>query len=87
LESYLKGRGLPLASIKVRVFSSLVMLASIAGLYRFTDVMAIVQGALIGQIVCFIGMATIVYADSKEGDRSRIDRALAQELEISTSVS
>ena len=69
LESYIKGRGRPMATIGLRVFSAVAMLASIALLYPITNVLSIVQGSLVGQVVCVIGLSLIVYKDAKEVDR------------------
>ena len=63
LESYVKGRGNPLAMIHIRLASAVVMLASIAVLYSFSGAYAILQGALAGQIVCLIGLAALIYRD------------------------
>lgn len=65
LESYVKGRGRPLATIRLRAVSAAVMLASIAVLYPLTGMMSIVQGSLVGQVVCFLGLVAIVYDDSR----------------------
>ncbi|MGV3483915.1 MAG: lipopolysaccharide biosynthesis protein [Planctomycetaceae bacterium] len=65
LDSYVKGRGRPLASIRIRVFSAIVMLVAIAALYPVTGILSIVQGSLVGQVVCFLGLAAIVYSDAQ----------------------
>lgn len=63
LESYVKGRGNPLATIHIRLVSAMAMLVSIAMLYSFTGAYAILQGALVGQIVCLLGLVALVYRD------------------------
>ena len=63
LESYVKGRGNPLATIRIRVGSAAVMLIVTLGLYPLTNVFAILQGALVGQIVCLAGLAALIYRD------------------------
>lgn len=63
LESYVKGRGNPLATIHIRLASAVVMLVVIGLLYSLTGAYAILQGALIGQIVCLFGLAALVYRD------------------------
>lgn len=63
LESYVKGRGKPLATIHIRLVSAMVMLVSIAMLYSFTGAYAIVQGALAGQIMCLLGIVALIYRD------------------------
>jgi antigen flippase len=73
LESYVKGRGRPLATIRIRVISAVAMLIVIAAFYRATGVLSIIQGSLVGQVVCLLGLAAIVYkdaigAESKEAD-------------------
>jgi enterobacterial common antigen flippase len=71
LESYIKGRGKPMATIRIRMLSTIVMLASIAALYPFTGILAIIQGSLVGQIVCFFGLSIFVYKDAERIDRLR----------------
>lgn len=63
LDGYLKGRGRPLAPIRARVFSAVVMIGVTAMLIDSQGALAIAIGALAGQIVCLIWLAAIVYAD------------------------
>lgn len=72
LESYLKGRGQPMATIRIRILSAVVMLVAIMFLYPFTNIFAIIQGSLLGQVVCLMGLSTIVYQDAEQCDRSRV---------------
>jgi len=75
LESYLKGRGQPMATIRIRVLSAVFMLVAIAFLYPVTSIFAIIQGSLLGQVVCLIGLSIIVYQDAVQCDRSRVSNA------------
>jgi enterobacterial common antigen flippase len=65
LESYVKGRGNPLATVRIRVISAFVMLLVILGLYPVTNVFAILQGALVGQVACLAGLVLLIYHDIK----------------------
>ncbi|MEM9827530.1 MAG: hypothetical protein AAF958_13140 [Planctomycetota bacterium] len=65
LDSYLKGRGRPLASVRARVVATVVMLATVALLYPFYQVTAVAMAALLGQLVCLAWVSAIVYADSR----------------------
>lgn len=65
LESYVKGRGNPLATVRIRVISAIVMLLVILGLYPITNVFAILQGALVGQLACLAGLVLLIYHDVK----------------------
>jgi enterobacterial common antigen flippase len=70
LESYVKGRGRPMSTIGLRAFSAVAMVVSTVVLYPYTNVMSIVQGSLVGQIVCVIGLALIVYSDARDNSQS-----------------
>ncbi len=72
LESYVKGRGRPLATVRIRIVSALVMLAVIAILYPLTGVLSVIQGSLVGQVVCFLGLAAIVYNDTEEDESQEV---------------
>ena len=63
LDSYLKGRGRPLAPIKARGFSILVMIVAAVILVPQLGTVAIAMSALAGQVVCLIWLSAIVYAD------------------------
>lgn len=65
LESYVKGRGRPLASIRIRLISVIVMLIAVAALYPVTGILSIVQGSLVGQVVCLLGLTAIVYGEAR----------------------
>ncbi len=64
LESYIKGRGRPLAAVAGRIVAAIAMLAAIAVLFCRTGALSIAQGALVGQVVCLFAMAYIVYRDA-----------------------
>ncbi|WP_146513411.1 lipopolysaccharide biosynthesis protein [Rubripirellula amarantea] len=63
LDSYLKGRGRPLAPIKARGFAMLVMMATTWLLFPSMGTLSIAAAALSGQVVCLIWLSAIVYAD------------------------
>jgi O-antigen/teichoic acid export membrane protein len=63
LDSYLKGRGRPLAPIKARGFAMLVMLVTALALVPHYGTVAIAMAALAGQVVCLIWLSAIVYGD------------------------
>lgn len=73
LESYVKGRGRPLASIRIRLVSAVVMLIATAALYRISGILSIVQGSLVGQIVCLFGLLVVVYSDVRSGGSQNPD--------------
>ena len=64
LENYVKGRGRPLAAVSIRIGAAIVMLISIGILYSRSGILSIVQGSLIGQIFCLIGVVWLVYSES-----------------------
>ena len=63
LDSYLKGRGRPLAPVRARFLAIVVMLSVAAGLYEAYAALAIAMAALAGQVVCFLWLTSIVYSD------------------------
>lgn len=63
LDSYLKGRGRPLAPIKARGCAMLVMFITALVLVPSQGTVAIAMAALAGQVVCLIWLSAIVYAD------------------------
>lgn len=63
LDSYLKGRGRPLAPIRARFLAIVVMLAVAAGLHGTYGTLSIAMAALAGQVVCFAWLSSIVYSD------------------------
>ena len=68
LDSYLKGRGRPLAPIKARGFAMLVMFVTAIALVPVYGTVAIAMAALAGQVVCFVWLSAIVYADVGQSD-------------------
>lgn len=66
LDSYVKGRGRPLVSIRCRAAAAVSMLL-VAWWYLPTDgAVAIAKAALVGQVVCLVWLSAIVYADVSE---------------------
>ncbi|KAA1260427.1 hypothetical protein LF1_29670 [Rubripirellula obstinata] len=63
LDSYLKGRGRPLAPIKARGCAMLVMFVTAMTLVPHYGTVAIAMAALAGQVVCLIWLSAIVYGD------------------------
>ncbi|MFK8113740.1 MAG: lipopolysaccharide biosynthesis protein [Rubripirellula sp.] len=63
LDSYLKGRGKPLAPIRARLVAMVVMIVVTWGLFDRFGAVAIAMAALAGQVVCFAWLTVIVYAD------------------------
>ena len=63
LDSYLKGRGRPLAPIKARGCAMVVMLVATMTLVPRYGTVAIAMAALIGQVVCLVWLSAIVYGD------------------------
>jgi O-antigen/teichoic acid export membrane protein len=71
LDSYVKGRGRPLASIRCRIAAATAMLV-VAWWYLPTDgAIAIAKAALVGQVICLVWLSAIVYADVSESSNSR----------------
>ncbi len=65
LDSYLKGRGRPLAPINSRVASGLILLVGTFLLYPTLQTLAIPTAALASQVVCLVWLSAIVYADCR----------------------
>ncbi|WP_413433080.1 lipopolysaccharide biosynthesis protein [Crateriforma spongiae] len=63
LDSYVKGRGRPLASILCRVVAAVAMVALTLMLIDQWGAVAIAFSALVGQIICLVWISAIVYAD------------------------
>jgi O-antigen/teichoic acid export membrane protein len=63
LDSYVKGRGRPLAPIRCRIFAAAVILIVSLLLVDQYGAVAIAMAALVGQILCLIWLSAIVYAD------------------------
>ncbi len=63
LDSYLKGRGRPLAPVRARIFSAVVTLAMTWLLFEHFGTLSIAMSALAGQVVCLVWLTAIVYAD------------------------
>jgi enterobacterial common antigen flippase len=65
LDSYLKGRGRPLAPVWARVVSAAILLAATAFLYPIYGVVAIAMASLMGQVFCLVWLSAIIYADAR----------------------
>lgn len=63
LDSYLKGRGRPLAPIKARGCAMAVMFVIAMVLVPIHGTVAIAMAALAGQVVCLVWLTAIVYGD------------------------
>ncbi|MEM6364071.1 MAG: oligosaccharide flippase family protein [Planctomycetota bacterium] len=63
LDSYVKGRGKPLASIRCRVVAMVIMILVTAATWSSLGAYSIALSALTGQVVCLIWLSAIVYAD------------------------
>ncbi|TWU57293.1 lipopolysaccharide biosynthesis protein [Rubripirellula reticaptiva] len=63
LDSYLKGRGRPLAPIRARFLAIAVMIVSTWALFSTYGTLAVAMAALAGQVVCLIWLTSIVYSD------------------------
>ena len=63
LDSYLKGRGRPLAPVRARVVAMTVMVVVAIALFPRYGTIAIAIAALAGQVLCFVWLSWIVYAD------------------------
>ncbi|WP_404310293.1 lipopolysaccharide biosynthesis protein [Neorhodopirellula lusitana] len=61
LDSYVKGRGRPLAVVRCRIVAAVVMLVVTAMLVQSEGAIAIAKAALVSQIVCLIWLSAIVY--------------------------
>ncbi|QDT02543.1 Polysaccharide biosynthesis protein [Rubripirellula lacrimiformis] len=68
LDSYLKGRGRPLAPIRARFLAIGVMFAATWGLFDTYGTLSIAIAALAGQLVCFVWLTSIVYSDVHQSD-------------------
>ncbi len=63
LDSYLKGRGRPLAPLNGRIVSAVILLVGTWLLFPTLQTLAIPVAALASQVVCLVWLAAIVYAD------------------------
>ncbi|NNE01018.1 MAG: lipopolysaccharide biosynthesis protein [Pirellulaceae bacterium] len=63
LDSYIKGRGRPMAIVPARIFGIGVIVFVTWLLYPHHGALAVAMGALAGQTVCLIWLSAIVYAD------------------------
>jgi O-antigen/teichoic acid export membrane protein len=70
LDSYVKGRGRPLAAVRCRIVAALVMLVVVAVLLPEYGAIAIAMAALVGQIVCLVWLSAIVYSDVSQSTNS-----------------
>ncbi|WP_236621409.1 lipopolysaccharide biosynthesis protein [Rhodopirellula sallentina] len=70
LDSYVKGRGRPLAPIRCRIVASIVMIAVVAALLPSQGAVAIAMAALVGQVLCLIWLSAIVYTDVSQSKNS-----------------
>ncbi|TWU59439.1 Polysaccharide biosynthesis protein [Rubripirellula tenax] len=68
LDSYLKGRGRPLAPIRARFLAIAVMVGSTWALFDTYGTLSIAMAALAGQVVCLIWLTSIVYSDVQHQD-------------------
>ncbi|WP_047816313.1 lipopolysaccharide biosynthesis protein [Rhodopirellula islandica] len=66
LDSYVKGRGKPLAPIRCRIVAAIVMLGLTAAFVGTYGAIAIAAAALVGQVICLVWLSAIVYADVRE---------------------
>ena len=66
LDSYLKGRGRPLAPVRARLVGMVVMLVMTSLLFDRFGAVAVAMSALASQVVCFFWLSAIVYADVAE---------------------
>lgn len=63
LDSYVKGRGRPMASVSCRVVAAVLMVVVTFALIGQYGAIAIAIAALAGQLLCLIWISGIVYAD------------------------
>ncbi|WP_044256231.1 lipopolysaccharide biosynthesis protein [Rhodopirellula sp. SWK7] len=70
LDSYVKGRGRPLAPIRCRIVASIVMVIVVAVLLESQGAVAIAIAALVGQVICLIWLSAIVYSDVSQSKNS-----------------
>lgn len=68
LDSYLKGRGRPLAPVRARILAIGAMLVTTWLLLDSFGTIAIAIAALVGQVICLIWLSAIVYADVGDGE-------------------
>lgn len=63
LDSYLKGRGRPLSAVRARMVAAVVMIIATFFLFDQFGAVSIAMAALLGQVVCLVWLAAIVYAE------------------------
>ncbi|MEM1226632.1 MAG: oligosaccharide flippase family protein [Planctomycetota bacterium] len=68
LDSYVKGRGRPLAPVRARLAATIVMFVVTFSLFASMGALAIAIASLAGQVVCLIWLVCIVYADVTRSD-------------------
>jgi O-antigen/teichoic acid export membrane protein len=66
LDAYLKGRGRPLAPLRIRIASGIVIALVTWLLFDRFGAVSIAMAALAGQLFCLAGFSWIVYADVKD---------------------
>lgn len=64
LDSYLKGRGRPLAPVRARLFAMAILMVLTFLLFDRYGAVAIAMSALVSQVVCLVWLSIIVYADA-----------------------
>ncbi|MCM2374062.1 lipopolysaccharide biosynthesis protein [Aporhodopirellula aestuarii] len=70
LDSYVKGRGRPLASIRCRIVAVIAMIIVVAALLESQGAVAIAIAALVGQVICLVWLSAIVYTDVSQSKNS-----------------
>ena len=73
LDSYLKGRGRPLATIRARGLAMVVMIVVAFSLTDRLGAVAIAVAALAGQVICLIWLSAIVYGDVRIEDEAPVE--------------
>jgi len=68
LDSYVKGRGRPLASVRCRLVAAIAMLVVTAVGIGPLGAIAIAIAALVGQVICLIWLTWIVLVDIRQTD-------------------
>ena len=71
LDSYVKGRGRPLASVRCRLVAAIAMLMVTAVGIGPLGAIAIAIAALVGQVICLIWLTWIVLVDIRQTDSLR----------------
>jgi O-antigen/teichoic acid export membrane protein len=71
LDSYLKGRGRPLAPVRARIAAMAVLIVMTWLLFDRFGAVAVAMSALASQIVCLCWLSAIIYADVAESQPRR----------------